>query len=936
MHFILSIQQVRLSHLVEGSRSIVFLFATVCLLSLWSTAAVAAGPDNQETKHFDIPQQRADTSLITFAEQADITLIFTFELARDKTTNRLVGSYHPNEAIQLLLDGTGLEPTFSSDGHINIALAEVPVAEGNEMKTQTKVGLLAAFFGAFSGTAFAQDDSRGDFAIEEIIVTAQKREQNLQDVGLSVTALDSTAIDRAGITDISRLEFVTPGVTYGHIGTDSKIAIRGANSNNTYRDNSSIAAAFIDGVYQTRASQQRLGYFDVERMEILKGPQGTLYGRNSFAGAVNLYTNRPSTEAVQFGVDVTASRFNMQRIEMFANAPISDTLAFRLAGVTASSDGHIKNIGLGDNLGAVDQDSYRLSAFWSPRDNVEVLARYTSTRDGGTSEGVFAAEGLCVPVNSTGVTDMLESQIDCTNPKEGSLGVDARFDVPYEVNYSWDSFRDVKSDNFTLDVTWDLESVAIRSITSYTDFETAYTTGSMNGKPGATGFFDELTESTTQEIQLISTGNDRLQWTLGGYYSDDDILVGTSDFDTFTYENHSIVGYDDAGNEITTYHPTALIDVYGGGDFDDGDKFQLIGTKTEGLFGQVEWSIMDDVRLIGGLRQNKETKTSSVISGDSGFTAADAPFGFIGLVGRPLHVYDYDGTSRCETKVVYEKTTWRAGIEWDLGDDSMLYGNGSNGFLSGGLNSNCSSFDQQDSEAMEIGYKSRWADNKVQFNAAYYHNEYTNLTAQELIFIPGEGTAAGSWSTITLNGGDITVDGAELELIWLASEALSITANVSYMDAVFGKFGVKNPFQLFDGVKAGDTTDENGIPLDGFVALDGTTPGWSPELTFGLTAAYDKDLGSNGMLTTYIQFYYSDDYNTDDVSLYSTQVQEAYTKTDLRLTWRSPDERYSVTAFVENIEDEAVLSRTNTGSDDLVQGSYAFPRNYGLKFSYRY
>lgn len=777
--------------------------------------------------------------------------------------------------------------------------------------------------------------SVGALELEEIVVTAEKRAQNLQDVSASVTALDETAIINAGILDISRLEYVTPGVTYGHIGTDSKIAIRGANSNNTYRDNSSIAGAFIDGVYQTRAAQQRLGYFDVERMEILKGPQGTLYGRNTFAGAVNMYTNRPSTEAVDVGVDVTASSFNKRRTEAFVNAPISDTLALRLAGVTASSDGHIKNIGMGGNMGALDKEGARLSAYWAPSDDVEVIARYTTLKDGGTSEGVWAAEGLCVPVNSSGVTDMMGTEIDCTNPKEGSLGIDSAFDRPFVVNYAWDSFRDVTSDNMTVDVTWSGESVAVRSITSYTDFESAYTKGSMNGRLGAQGYFDELTESYTQEIQIMSTDNETLEWTLGAYYSDDSIVVGSGDFDTLSYDDHSIKGTDDAGNEITTYHPTALTDPFGGGDFDDGAKYQHIDTITEGLFGQVEWSVMDNVRLIGGIRNNKETKRSEVHKGNSVFDNTDAPFGY-GLVGRPLDVYVFPAEPDCQTKVTYDKVTWRAGVEWDIDEDKMFYGNSSNGFLSGGLNSNCTDFDQQDSEAIEIGFKTRWADNKVQINGALYRNEYTNLTAQELIFVPGEGTASGSWSTITLNGGDISVNGAEIELIWLASEALTITANASVMDAEFGKFGVKNPFQLYDGVKAKETVDADGNPLKGFVRLDGTTPGWSPDTTMGMTVAYDHDMGSSGVLTTYLQFYYSDSYNTDDVSLYSTQVQDSYTKTDLRLTWTSADEHFSVSGFVENIEDEVVLSRTNTGSDDLVQGSYAFPRNVGVKLSYRY
>ena len=125
--FVLSKEQASFLRQVGACLGVALLLAISCLLLIGPSVADAADSDRQEAKYFDIPQQQADVSLITFAEQADITLIFTFELARDQTTNRLVGSYHPNEAIQLLLDGTGLKPTFSSDGHINIALVEAPV-----------------------------------------------------------------------------------------------------------------------------------------------------------------------------------------------------------------------------------------------------------------------------------------------------------------------------------------------------------------------------------------------------------------------------------------------------------------------------------------------------------------------------------------------------------------------------------------------------------------------------------------------------------------------------------------------------------------------------------------------------------------------------------------------------------------------------------------
>ena len=767
------------------------------------------------------------------------------------------------------------------------------------MKNQVRlVVVLGANAALFLGVgAVAQDETDAAFSIEEIIVTAQKREQNLQDLGMSVTGLDRRTLDRGGITDISRIELLTPGVTYGFIGTDAKISIRGANSNNTFRDNASIAGVFIDGVYLPRAAQQRLGYFDVARIEVLKGPQGTLYGRNTFAGAINVHTNNPSTDNVQGGIDVTASRFSKARIEAYVNAPISDQFAFRAAGVIETSDGWIKNIGSGRDLGIDDQKSYRLSALWLPNDRIEVIARFTSLKEGGTTAGIFSAEGLCAPVNSTGLTDMLGSEIDCTNPLPGSAGVDSAFDRPYVVNYSEDYSRDVTSDNAIVDLSWDLDKMTLKSITSWTEFTSAYTSDSdFSGNPGARSFWDEDIESITQELQVSSSGDGRFQWVFGAYYSDDDLNAGFSSFRTPTWAPHTITGMDDLGNVITTFHPTDLIDPWGGGNFNDFDSFQLLNTKTTGLFGQIDWSLTESFRLIAGLRDNEETKETELISGESGFTATDAPFDFIGLVGRPAEVYTFPSSGVNVSKETFDKVTWRAGFEWDASDDLLLYSNASTGFLSGGLNTNGSSFEQQDSEAIEIGIKSRLLGNRLQLNAALYRNEYSNLTTQELIPI------GGVFVTVTRNGGDVTTNGAEIELIWIPTDDLMITANASFIDNEYGNFGIVNPFQLFEGIQAGDVNN-------GFVNLKGTTPPWSPETTLGITAAYEIDMGSKGRLTPYVQFYYSDDYTTDDVSLYSTQVQDSFTKTDLRLTWTSANDQWSVTGFIENLEDEAVLAR---------------------------
>ncbi|TQV81190.1 TonB-dependent receptor [Exilibacterium tricleocarpae] len=731
----------------------------------------------------------------------------------------------------------------------------------------------------------------GAFELEEIVVTAQKREQNLQDVGISVTAIDSQAMSRAGIEDVSRLELVTPGVSYGFIGSDAKIAIRGANSNNTFADNSSIAGFFIDGVYRPRASQQSQAYFDVERIEVLKGPQGTLYGRNTFAGAVNLYTRRPDTEALSGGLKTSFSRFSKFTTEAFINAPVNDELALRFAINTKDSDGWIENRGDGEDYGQDDALNYRASLLWTPADNLEVLVRYTSLSEEGITAGIFAAEGICQPVNENGITDAFGRFVNCDNPYPGSDG-DSFFDEPYEVATDVDAKRDNEEENITLDIGWDIgDSLTLRSITSYTEFDSEFDwDGDWSNVPGYVFYWDEEVESVTQEVQLSSDNDGPFTWTAGLYYSVDDIGFGFSQYRVAPFP------------------------------FSDFADFQEIETTTKGAFFQGEYALTDTLRLIAGVRNNEEEKDTKTFAGASTDAGGDPLPGVnpTSLDGRPRDLYRY--TLREDRSAVreFDIVTWKAGAEWDATDNVMVYGNVSTGFLSGGVNSDGSPFEQQESKAFEVGFKSRWADNTLQLNVAAYRNEFTNLTTQELIQLGGADV------TITVNGGEIDAQGLEVELVWLPTEKWLISAGASFMDSEFGKFGVANPFEQANGVE------------QAFLDLKGDTPPWSPDMTLSVSVGYDIDLGDMGRLTPFLQTYYSDEYSTDDVVTYRTQRQDAYSKTDLRLIWTSLSEKLSAEVFIENAEDEEVLARTNVGGFDLVQSSYLYPRNYGVKFNYNF
>ncbi|MEO1576847.1 MAG: TonB-dependent receptor, partial [Pseudomonadota bacterium] len=347
-----------------------------------------------------------------------------------------------------------------------------------------------------------------------------------------------------------------------------------------------------------------------------------------------------------------------------------------------------------------------------------------------------------------------------------------------------------------------------------------------------------------------------------------------------------------------------------------------------GIYGQAEWSITDQLRLIGGLRFNNEEKDlkcgGSNFSGDANGDGnvdrvVDVAAGLAGsspvvLPASARDVFTFNcGATDAETtaNVVqaggvepdYDNITWRAGVEYDLNDETMIYGTASTGYLSGSV-SRSAITDEQESQVIELGFRSLLLDNTLQVNGALHFTEYTNLLTQSQRIDPTTNIAI----TFSSNGGDIDAFGVEFDATWVPTDLWTFTGTLAYLDSEFGEFGQNNPYQLYNGV------------VQSFVNQNGETTPWSPELTLGASAAYLWDLGDKGTLRPYLQTYYSDGFNTSNLlATDPAHDQDSFTKTDLRLFWDSADGMYTVEAFIENIEDADVLARGNNNSDDVVQ-----------------
>ncbi len=786
--------------------------------------------------------------------------------------------------------------------------------------------------------------------VEEVFVTAEKREESLQDVSISVTALNEQALELGGIDDVSRLELLVPGLNYAFAGNDAKFNVRGANSTNTFGDNSSIVGAFVDGVYKARASQQTRAFFDVRNVEFLRGPQGTLYGRNTFAGALNVYTHEPDTQDYSGSLSVSHQAFDRKRGEGHVNVPLADNFAVRAAGFFDKSDGYIENLA-GPDVGAQDDKGFRISALWNPSEQSSIIARYTQVHEDGNEAGLFGYTFNCRFETPDGLTDPFGSVRNCSNPIRGSgrrgLASNGPGGDPWVITQNYVEPVILEDKEFSLTVNYDFEGLSVKSITSMNDYDNDINFDfDFSQTPTQNGGYFEQSEGFSQEFVLTSTNDSPFQWTAGFYYSD------LEDFNSFYV-------YDQTVREPNSVRPVVTVVIDGmpmdftllrGTDIISDETLLnnffanavQIDTEYYGVFGQVEFSVSDTLRLIGGLRYNDEEKSASC--GGSNFTGDENMDGMVdrvvnirpGVAGsspfilpdnaRDLFTYNCSATDAVTSANNFQGTdadgkfdniTWRAGAEFDMNDDVMLYLTASTGYLSGSA-STTTTTDEQESQVIELGIRSVILDNTLQLNGAVHFTEYTNLLTQRQRIDPDTGIAL----TFSDNGGDIEAFGVEVDAVYVPSDQLTLTGTVAILDSEFGTFGQGNPYQLYNG------------ELRSFIDQAGNTTPWSPEITFGASGAYRFDLpGGKGTLTPYLQTYYSDGYNTSNLlATDPAHDQDSYTKTDFRLIWDSPDQRYSVEAFVENIENSDVLARGNNNSDDVVQTSYLYPRNFGVKF----
>lgn len=610
-------------------------------------------------------------------------------------------------------------------------MAQLPKNSGNfALKAAISLGLLMPTL----AVAQEEETEKQGRALEEIVVTAQKREQNINDVGIAITAFDSNAIKELQFREPVDVTNQTANFSVNTLVTNvPNFTIRGVGVNDYAINQATSVGSYVDQVYISSPAMMLFQMFDTERVEVLKGPQGTLYGRNTTGGAV-LFISKAPTDEFQANVDLEVGSYGYYKAEGAISGPLSESVNARLAFDITNSDGYQTNLITGNKHGGIDRVSVRGIVDWQVSDDFDLRLKVNVGQDNSS------LNSLTTP--GTGGSKSSNGTIDTING------------IPY---------RDNEAKGISLIANWNFDNMVLTSVTSYDDLD-RFEYGDTDGLY-SDGRIDQILMSTidqfTQELRFQSNGSGPFSWVGGLYYSKDEIDDGT------VYEVTG-AGFPPAAFGVPASY--AVLDTL-------GNTYQQI-SKSTAIFGQVEYDITDQWHFTGGLRYTWEDKELNNVT--TPWTAFPGP-GEAGPVESgllfPPSSYEQD----------FSAWSGKLGIDFQANDDNLIYASVSKGYKSGGFQgtlvfspANIIPFDSETVWAYEIGSKSTLLEGTLQFNTAFFYYNYENLQAQGTI----EGGAGGVENLFALqNIGDAVNKGFELELQAAPADGLTLAAGVGYLDA---------------------------------------------------------------------------------------------------------------------------------------------------------
>jgi iron complex outermembrane recepter protein len=764
---------------------------------------------------------------------------------------------------------------------------------------------LAALIVALDGAeALAQQ-------LDVVTVTAQRREQAVTEVPIAIIVLEGETLSELSIDTLDDLQLSVPNLQVTQTGIGTQMYIRGIGTGNDPAFEQSVAQ-LIDGVSYGRAQLIRAPFFDIERVEVLRGPQSVLFGKNTVAGALSLITAAPTQEFEASATLTWMPEFGDRQAEAVVSGPLSEQLSGRVAVRYAAADGFVSNPNRGRDEPNRDDFAIRGTLLYEPTERFDLTLKLEHNR--------FDALGREIEVVSDVNTVTLPGGVPLTYANAlagaglpGSI-TDSTLNFVRDANAG--EYADNQIFNATLTANYDLGFGTLTSITGYVDYsrdelaDLDFTNASI-----LTGLLDETYDQFTQEVRIVSNPDQRLRWIGGAFYQSSSLT------------NNDITGF---GPSIANLGFAPLANVGLQRDYQtDSTAFAV--------FGELAFDVTERLRVIGGLRWTTEDKDAT-----RQIVATTSPLAFDGtLVTNPVTLAVIQGglgvalnnpgggaghnlnQSRSESRLTPSIT-----VEFDVSDDVMIFAAYKEGFKGGGFDVRGNrtaffEFDDETVESYEAGLRADLLGGRAQFNATAYFAQYSNLQISQF-----DGTIGFNVG----NAGETEISGVDFDGRLAISENLTLAAGASFLDFEYTDFRRGNC--AFQQTPNGDVV--NGVTLCDYTGRRGRfTPEWSSFVRL----SYDRQLTDTLALSSVLNAGYTGSHNIHD-NLDARGEVDGYTMVDMRVAIGT--DTWQLAVLGRNLLDEEVLTfaaNVPFASSVGANTQYAVPlrpRSIGVQASVRF